>query len=208
MMPVSRLQLFRVRPLHLAVAASLALTAFGTAREAHASSTYPAEVAKALEQQFHQSYCVPQCITCHLTNEGGFGTMNVFGHNLELKGMLPPLTPAQVVPAFARYFAVMPAATDPQASTTFIDGSMPATRPFFDSDQDGKSDYTELQNFDSPSVAGPRGVSAVCPDIAYGCFARVAAAPPPADRLGLFSAGLVVLGLTAFRRLKRAPRAS
>jgi hypothetical protein len=48
----------------------------------------------------------------------------------------------------------------------------------------------------------------LCPEDAatYGCFARVAAAPPPADRLGLFSAGLVVLGLAAFRRIKRRAR--
>ncbi|HET7545017.1 MAG TPA: hypothetical protein VFK05_34360 [Polyangiaceae bacterium] len=194
--------------MQLAVAASLALSAFGSARTAHATSSYPPEVAKALEQQFPgQSYCVPQCITCHLTNEGGFGTMNVFGKNLETKGMLPPGNPALVAPAFDRYFKLTPAATDPQASTLFIDGT---TRPFFDSDQDGVSDYTELQKQDSPSVPLPAGVGEFCPTDApqYGCFARVAGAPPPVDRLGLLSAGLVVFGLAAFRRFKRAPRAS
>jgi hypothetical protein len=192
--------------LELAVAASLALTAFGAARVAHASSTYPPEVAKALQQQFKDSsYCVPQCITCHLTNEGGLGTMNVFGKNIEQYGRLPPSHPELVVGAFDTYFKSTPPAGVPQVNTVFLDGS---TRPFYDSDNDGISDYTELQHYDSPSVAGPQGVSAVCPDIAYGCFARVAAAPPPADRLGLFSAGLVVLGLAAVRRLKRAPRAS
>ncbi|HEY0469731.1 MAG TPA: hypothetical protein VGC79_36325 [Polyangiaceae bacterium] len=187
--------------MQLTIAASIAVIAFSVVRPAQASSTYPPEVAKALDAQFKgQSYCVPQCITCHLTNEGGFGTMNVFGHNLEFSGRLPPARPDLVVGAFDTYFKATPPAGVPQVNTTFLDGT---TRPFFDSDNDGLSDYTELQNFDSPSVALPRGDKEFCPDIEYGCFARVAAAPPPADRLGLFSAGLVVLGLAAFRRRLR-----
>jgi hypothetical protein len=209
MMPESRLVPLLVRSLQLALSASLALLAFGSVRVAHASSSYPPEVAKALDAQFPgQAYCVPQCITCHRTNEGGFGTLNVFGHNLEIYGALPPSHPELVVGAFDKYFKSTPPTGDgapPQVNTTFTDGT---TRLFYDSDKDGVSDYTELQNSDSPSVALPRGEKELCPDIAYGCFARVAAAPPPADRLGLLSAGLVVLGLTAFRRLKRGPRSS
>ncbi|MEI9938145.1 MAG: hypothetical protein WDO69_13075 [Pseudomonadota bacterium] len=186
------------------LAASLTLIAFGTPRAAHASSTYPPEVAKALDAQFKgQSFCVPQCITCHNTNEGGLGTLNVFGKNLQTYGGLPPSFPSLVVGAFDRYFKATPPAGVPQVSTLFEDGS---TRPFFDSDNDGISDYTELQHSDSPSVPGTRGQNALCPDIAYGCGARIAAAPPPADRLGLFSTGLVVLGLAAFRRRQRGQR--
>jgi len=198
----SSLPLSRART--LALAAGLTLATFGSVRGAHASPSYPPEVKKALEAQFKgQTYCVPQCITCHVTNEGGFNTMNVFGHNLEFYGRLPPSNPGLVVGAFDTYFKSTPAAGIPTANTTFLDGTM---RPFYDSDSDGISDYTELQNSDSPSLPLPRGEKEFCPDIAYGCFARVAAAPPPANGLGVFSAGLLVLGLAAFRRLKRTAR--
>ena len=206
MMHVSKLS--RVRSLKLVLAASLALSAFGSARVALASSTYPPKVQEALNTQFPgQSYCVPQCITCHLTNEGGFGTLNVFGKNLQLNGRLPAGKPDAVVGAFDTYFKSTPAMGG--VSTTFLNGT---TRLFYDSDSDGISDYTELQEFNSPSTPGNAGVDQLCPSDAaqYGCFARVAAAPPPAtvDRLGLFSAGLVVLGLAAFRRSKRRRRDS
>jgi len=204
-MPASNLRLVRVRPLQLALAASLALTAWSAPRAAHASPSYPPEVQKALEAQFKgQTYCVPQCTTCHLTSVGGYGTLNVFGKTLQLNGRLPANNPGAVVGAFDTFFKSTPKPTDPQVSTTFVDGT---TRPFFDSDRDGISDYTELQNSDLPSVALPRGEKELCPDIEYGCFARVAAAPPPVDRYALLSAGLVVFGLAAFRRIKRAPRA-
>ena len=171
---------------------------------AHASPTYPAEAQKALQAQLKDpSYCVPQCVTCHTTSVGGTGTANVFGKNLMLYGRLPGKHPELVAGAFDTYFKSTPPPTVPQVNTTFLDGHM---GPFYDADQDGRSDYTELLDDDAPATAGPKGQGGVCPDIEYGCFARVAAAPPPADRLGLFSAGLVVLGLTAWRRLKRAPR--
>jgi len=205
-MHVSKPRLARVRSLYLALAASLALTAFGSARVAHASTTYPPKAQEALNKQFPgQSYCVPQCVLCHKTNEGGFRTLNVFGANLQLNGRLAASQPDTVVDAFDRYFKATPASGG--VSTMFLDGT---TRLFFDSDNDGVSDYTELQNFDSPSIAGPTGADQLCPADAaqYGCFARVAAAPPPADRLGLLSAGLVVLGLAAFRRSKRRRRAA
>ena len=177
---------------------------FGLAHTAHASGSYPAELSKALERQFPgKSFCVPLCTACHLTTTGGPGMINVFGENLVNNGMLPGEIPKLVDGALDRYFKSTPPAGVPQVSTLFIDGT---TRPFYDSDEDGISDYTELQNFDSPSIPLPRGDKEFCPDITYGCFARVAAAPPPVDRLGLFSAGLVALGLAAFRRLKRSQR--
>lgn len=205
MMPQSRLRLFRVRS--LALVASLTLIAFGT-RTAQASSTYPPEVQKALDQEFGGSHCVPQCITCHKTNEGGFGTLNSFGLNLKQYGPLPPLSPAAVAPAFKNYFTLTAASGGVQ--TMFSNGSTPNPRAFYDSDGDGISDYTELELGDSPSVPGANGAGAVCPSdpIMYGCFARVASAPPPSDRWGLFAAGLAVLGLAATRRLKRNRRPS
>jgi len=193
--------------LQIAVAASLTLTAFASPRAALASSSYPPEVQKALDQQFPESpHCVPQCITCHKTNEGGIGTMNVFGANLEQYGRLPPSSPNLVVGAFDTYFKSTPPPGVPQVDTMFANGT--TARKFFDSDSDGVSDYTELQQGDSPSIALPRGVDEVCPAdvIMYGCFARVAAAPPPADRSGLFSVGLGVLGIAALRRSKRLRR--
>ncbi|HYQ43008.1 MAG TPA: hypothetical protein VER11_13600 [Polyangiaceae bacterium] len=208
MKPESRVRSFRARALQIAVGASVTLTALTSPRAAHASSSYPPEVQKALDQQFGGSHCVPQCITCHLTNEGGIGTMNVFGKNLERYGMLPPSSPSRVVTAFDTYFKSTPPADAPQVDTIFANGT--PQRKFFDSDSDGVSDYTELQQGDSPSIALPRGVDEVCPAdvIMYGCFARVAAAPPPADRFGLFSVGLAVLGLAALRRSKRLRRST
>jgi len=181
----------------------IALACFGiassVASRAHASGTYPAELSKALERQFPgQSFCVPLCTACHNTTKGGPRDLNTFGEKLGL----PKGRPELVDPALDAYFRSTPPDGVPQANTHFVDGT---TRPFFDSDADGISDYTELQNYDSPSLALPRGEKEFCPDVSYGCFARVAAAPPPADRFGLFSAALLVLGLTALRRHQRAP---
>jgi len=187
-------------------AAGVMLALFGVVCTANASPNYPPEVQKAMEQQFKgQTFCVPQCVTCHLTNEGGFHTLNVFGNNLQRYGRLPSGNAGQVVGAFDTYFKSNPPTDAPQVNTVFVDGT---SRPFFDSDQDGISDYTELQNSDSPSLALPRGEKEFCPDILYGCFARVAPARPPADRLGLISFGAALLGLAALRKLKRAPRAN
>jgi len=163
-------------------------------------------VQKALDSEFGGSHCVPQCIFCHVTNEGGIGTLNSFGLNLKQYGGLTLGNPASVVPKFTAYFTLTPASGG--VMTTFANGSTPTPRPFYDSDNDGVSDYTELQQGDSPSVKLPNGVDEVCPSdpIMYGCFARVASAPPPADRWGLFSAGLFVVGFAAFRRLNRVRR--
>jgi len=173
------------------VAASLAFAALGSVPAAHGSSSYPPEVQKALDAQFGGSHCVPQCITCHRTNEGGIDTLNVFGKNLKQYGGLPLGRPSAVVGAFDTYFKSTPTAdaTVPLVNTVFENGT--PTRPFYDSDSDGVSDYTEMQQGDSPSVAGDRGVGALCPADApmYGCFARVAAAPPTTDRLALFRQG-------------------
>lgn len=207
MMPESKLRLLRLRALQLAGAVGLTLAVVGIPRAAHASTSYPPEVQKALDAEFGGSHCVPQCVFCHTTNLGGINMLNSFGQNLKSQVALGPLVPSSVVPKFTDYFKLAPATG---VSTMFSNNSTPNPRPFFDSDGDGVSDYTELQQGDSPSAKFPNGVNEVCPSdpIMYGCFARVASAPPPVDRFGLFSASLVVLGLTAFRRLKRVRRPS
>jgi hypothetical protein len=178
----------------LGVALLLALATLGSARSASASSAFPASLQKALAAKFPGvSYCVPTCASCHLTTVGGPGNLNKFGDNLYRLPMFPNLIPgnsnsdAKVKDALDRYLAAMPA---------------------YDADSDGDSDYDELKNLDSPSEPLPGGEDQFCPADAamYGCGARVAAAPPPVDRLGLFSAGLVVLGLAAFRRRRRSQR--
>ena len=77
--------------------------------------------------------------------------------------------------------------------------------PAVDSDGDHTSDIDEIIAGNSPSLAFPNGEGQFCPDIKYGCGARIAAAPPPpVDRLGLFSAGTVVLGFALARRRRAA----
>jgi len=194
----------------LAAALLVALATLGFAPSASALSSFPSALEKALSKQFPDvAFCVPSCAACHLTVRGGPGEINFFGANLENQPMPGNLIKGnngdvdkKLDDAVTRYFASTPAAGLATAIAHFPDGS----RLSYDSDRDGISDYEELRVLDSPSLALPRGEKEFCPDITYGCFARVAAAPPAADHLGLFSAGLVVLGLAAIRRLKRAPR--
>lgn len=200
----------------LAAALLASLATLGSAGSASASAKFPASMQKALTNIFPGvSFCVPLCTACHLTTVGGPGNLNVFGDNLYHQPMYPNLLPGTsdsgLEKALTTYFAATPAAGLAAAPTIFPPGNaaIPAgTRPSYDSDRDGVSDYDELRNLDSPSLPLPGGVAEFCPadTLMYGCFARVAAAPPPVDRVGLLSAGLVVLGLTAFRRLKRKPR--
>ncbi len=197
----------------LAAALLVGLATLGSVRSASASSSFPAALQKSLSKQFPGvTFCVPLCTACHLTTVGGPGNLNVFGYNLEHQPRFPNLilgnngdVGRKVDDAVVNYFKSTPAAGLPTAIANFPAPDMP--RQSYDSDADGVSDYEELRNLDSPSIPLPRGEKEFCPDIAYGCGARVASAPPPVDRLGLFSAGLVVLGLAAFRRLKRTPRA-
>jgi hypothetical protein len=169
-----------------AVLIGLGLASFGVARTAQASTNYPPALAAAIAKMYptaKAAQCVPACTACHLTTAGGPGMMNKFGLSLESFGLLPG-NPALIENAFT-----MLATADP------------------DSDGDGTADIEELQAGDSPSLAFPDGVEQFCPDIKYGCGAHIAAAPPPpVDRLGLFSAGLVVLGFAFARRRRSAAR--
>ncbi|MEI9949665.1 MAG: hypothetical protein WDO74_11965 [Pseudomonadota bacterium] len=194
----------------LAAALLVGVATLGSVRSASASSSFPAALQKSLSKQFPGvAFCVPLCTACHLTTVGGPKNLNVFGENLEHQPRFPNLilgntgdVDKKVDDALTRYWASTPAAGLKTAIANFPAPDMP--RQSYDSDGDGISDYEELRNLDSPSIPLPRGEKEFCPDIAYGCGARIAAAPPPVDHLGLFSTGLVVLGLAAFRRLKRA----
>jgi hypothetical protein len=163
------------RPLAL----SACLIGLCAAQRAQASETYPPKVQEAMMKRLNASYCVPQCILCHLTNQGGIGTLNPFGKNLQRATVLLPRRPDTVAQAFETYLS---------------------TQANADSDMDGTSDVKELEIGDSPAVAGVPGTNLICPDIRYGCGARIASAPPPVDHVGLFAAGLVVLGITLLRR--------
>jgi hypothetical protein len=173
----------------------VAAAAFGSPSTAHASLPYPAAMQKALQAHFPgKEFCVPLCTACHNTTKGGPADLNVFGDSLWRNGpLIRGWDDAKVAAAIEAYFARAPAPGAKQ-----VNGK-------WDVDGDGLSDEDELADFSSPSLPLPRGDKEFCPDITYGCGARVAAAPPPVDRLGLFSAGLVVLGLAAVRRLKRRP---
>jgi hypothetical protein len=165
----------------LSTALFMGLCAWLPARAAHASPNFPPLLQAALEEQFPTtSFCVPLCSACHLTTAGGPFNYNVFGANLLANGLGAAHPDFLVANALKAELAKN-----------------------LDSDGDGKTDSEELQVGDSPSVPGERGVGTFCSDIKYGCGARIASAPPPVDRLGLFSAGLVALGLAALRRRRR-----
>jgi len=158
--------------------AMLALASLGYTRSASASSSFPAALKDALEKRFPgTTYCVPLCTACHTVTTGGPGNYNSFGKNLNEKGMLYIPNPVLVEGAVNK----------------LLDLNL-------DSDGDGKSDNDELKALESPSISGP---GSFCTDLAYGCGARIAPAPPALDKVGLFSAGLVVLGLTLLRRRRR-----
>ena len=162
-----------------------AMSSLGFARTARASSDYPPALQAALDKAYPATkHCVPLCTACHNTTAGGPGNINVFGAQLEHFGLLPGNAALVDVAVQA-----LVAATPPP-----------------DSDGDGTSDVDELNAGDSPSIAGPAGIGQFCPDIAYGCGAHIAAAPPK-DRLSLIPAALVSLGLIAMRRRKPKPRA-
>jgi len=184
----------KARGSSLVAALLLSLAGLGVARSAEASPTYPALLQAALQQQFPaSSFCVPLCTACHLTTVGGPGMLNTFGTNLLLHGGLVQMNDASVLPAIQKWLGTPP----PAGASLNAMGQV-------DSDGDGDGDAVELQNGDSPSVPGPRGKGQFCTDLKYGCAGgRIAAAPPPVDSVGLFSAGLVVVGFAAMRRRRR-----
>jgi hypothetical protein len=163
------------------------------ARTAGAAPDYPPRLQAALETLFGKSLCVPQCTACHLTNLGGPGMLNVFGQNLETYGLLRGIPDD---PNFEKEIAA------------YFD-AVAAGKTNGDSDGDGTSDKDEILAGDSPAIALPRGKSLFCPDIEYGCAgSRIASAPPPVGHIGVWSAGLAVVGFAAIRRRRRQRRRS
>ncbi len=151
---------------------------------AHASPDYPAALAQALDQEFPMvKHCVPLCTACHKTTLGGPGNINPFGVTLESLGLGQSND------------ALVPVAIHALATAT----------PIPDTDGDGVNDVDEINQGDSPSIAGPAGTGQFCPDISYGCGAHIAAAPPR-DRVSLIPAALVALGLIVARRRKATVR--
>ena len=183
----------KARGSSLVSALLLGLAVVGSVRSARASQSFPPLLQQALEKQFNQSFCVPLCTACHLTTAGGPGNVNPFGANLELYAGLRKIDGTTVAPAIQKWFATSPPAGAPLNATGEVD-----------SDGDGIGDATELKDGDSPSVPGTRGIGQFCTDLKYGCAGgRIAAAPPRIDSMGVFSAGLVVVGFAAMRRRRR-----
>jgi hypothetical protein len=151
----------------------LSLVSLGYARPVHASSTFPPELQKALEKRFAGTSYCVPVCTACHTIMTG-GAENLNSFGTNM--LLNGL--------------VSPATVDPALNKLLDKG--------LDSDKDGKTDNEELKNLDAPG-----GPGAFCSDLTYGCGARIASAPPPLDKVGLFSAGLVVLGLTLLRRRRR-----
>ncbi len=179
-----------------AAALLVGLSSLGLARTAQASPDFPPYLKEALDKEFPSVvHCVPLCTACHNTTEGGPGNLNVFGVTLEGSGI-----------------GLQPGDADPAHDLALVESAihnLALAMPPPDSDHDGISDVTELNDGDSPSIAGPAGVGQFCPDIRYGCGARIAAAPP-VDRFSLLTSGLVAFGLVLARRRRskaRTPRA-
>lgn len=158
---------------------ALALLRLGVAQ---ASPTFPQEVRAHLALP-----CTPQCVICHTTNLGGFGTTNAFGKILET-----PLANGGGGLRAARDETVGPA----------LD-RMSAKMPPDDVDGDGVDDISELKNGDSPAIAGPNGVGLACSAVTYGCSLR-STEGLHTDFVALGAGLLTLLGL-AFR-LSRARR--
>ena len=167
----------------------LGLSLSGTPRSAFASSTYPEQVQLTMSKRLNASYCVPQCVLCHRTNLGGLKTMNLFGQSLKDKGSFQGATPSKVEQWLETYL------------TSF---------PDLDSDQDGVTDVKELEAGSSPAIPGANGENLICPDITYGCGARIAPISPERSPTEAALISLVGLASAAFawrRRFGARPRA-
>ena len=153
--------------------AMLSLVSLGYTRPVQASPTFPPELQKALEKRFPGTSYCVPVCTVCHTVMTG-GAANLNGFGINMLAN-GLISPATVDPALNKVLDKM-----------------------LDSDGDGRTDNDELKDFDAPG-----GPGAFCSDLTYGCGARIASAPPPIDKVGLFSAGLVVLGLTLLRRRRR-----
>lgn len=145
----------------------------GAPRVAVASPTFPDEIARVLDTP-----CVPQCVLCHTTNLGGYGTaVTPFAAAMVSRppkgDKLQPAHTASVAPALA--------ALETQR---------------VDSDHDGVIDTDELKAGTNPNGDAVE----LCSDIGYGC-ARVASRGNPSAFA--FGMALSVLAWAARRRKGR-----
>ncbi|HEX3597950.1 MAG TPA: hypothetical protein VHU80_22730 [Polyangiaceae bacterium] len=162
----------------IGVATSLA------AHTAHANPAFP-----ELLQQNLGLTCAPACTICHLTNEGGLGTVKPNTIGSEWEGMfgLDGLSPSSLVPALN------------DAKLAGADA---------DADQDGMPDYVELMMNENPS--DPTNAAPLCgpgspKQLTYGC-AHVAPSGH-VDNVGAAASALVAMfGLSALRRRSRRNR--
>jgi MYXO-CTERM domain-containing protein len=123
--------------------------------------------------------CLPQCTLCHRDNVGGFKTVDKpFG-----------LATMDLGLRFAT----------PQRIPEILDELKAAGT---DSDGDGVGDVEELENCEDPN--GDADLSA---GVKYGCFNRVAGAPP-SEGGGVAAAGLLSLSLALLLRRRRGARSS
>lgn len=147
---------------HVLLLATVVAAILLYAPAAAASQNFPGEVRSTLQLD-----CTPTCLLCHVTETGGFGTLNDYGkwaaeHRLFLQG------PAQ-------YFA-----EDSQAT---LEG--------LDFDGDGITDRDEIIANSTPASDENY---AICSDAIYGCGAAQVApgAAPRVSSWALLAAGVMV----------------
>lgn len=142
-------------------------------RVAAASPTFPDEIARVLQMP-----CVPQCVLCHTTNLGGYGTA--------------------VTPFAAAMVSKPPKGSKLQATHT--ETVAPALQALYDqkidSDHDGISDVDELRAGTNPNGDGV----SLCSDIGYGCV-RVAARGDPSG-WAFAAAGVAFLWCVRRRKVR------
>lgn len=144
---------------------------------ASASDSYP----EVIQEQFDMN-CAPQCVLCHDSNEGGFGTVNrPFGVALRSGLDVPAGSEDCLRKALD---ALESGATGDACSGDLTDGTAPT-----DSDGDGTSDVEELRASVDPNAAGSDDLCI----IKYGCGARI----EPKGRTDAWAAVAAVLAAAA-----------
>jgi hypothetical protein len=180
-----------VRPIiSTMLAAAAMLCSLAWSGSSHASDTFPAKMQETLDMP-----CAPQCTVCHLTNEGGFGTIKGDSFGEVAYGLGLRATDDGCIPTLL-------AALERGATGDACGGSLQepdgSGAGIIDTDADGAPDVAELRAGEDPNVVGGEGLCVV----RYGCGARIAPQHGGAG-LGAAGAALVLLGLVLARARKR-----